>query len=197
MRDPSSNCRIEDGHALIEVRLRKVGHLFNTLDPSPLIDRDLDDDVEAYIYETAHEISSKMLFRVVILLPASETAKADPVMIARAINRFYAYRGRATLKQLRRIFRQGRLSLMLGLWFLVTCLSLPRILDVFLPNHFVGSFLAEGLMIVGWVAMWRPVQIFLYDWWPIRKNMQICQRLSRARVEVRAVSGSTVASVGP
>lgn len=195
MRDPASNCRIENGHALIEVRLRKVGHLFNTLDPSPLIDRDLDDDVEAYIYETAHEISSKMPFRIIILLPSAEAAKADTRMIARAINRFYAYRARATQKQLARTFRQGRLSMMIGLWFLVTCLSLPRILDTFLPNHFVGSFLAEGLMIVGWVAMWRPVQIFLYDWWPIRKNMQICHRLSRARVEVRAVAGNTVASV--
>jgi hypothetical protein len=49
MRDPASNCRIEDGHVLIELKLRKVNQLFNTLDPSPFLDRDLDADAEQYI----------------------------------------------------------------------------------------------------------------------------------------------------
>lgn len=195
MRDPASNCRIEDGHALIELKLRKVNQLFNTLDPSPFLDRDLDDDAQAYIEQTAHEISSKMPFRVVIMLPAAEASRANPRMLALAINRFYAYRVRATHKQLRRTFRQGRLSLAVGLCFLLTCVGGPRLLEAFLPDHIFGSFLSEGLMVIGWVAMWRPVQIFLYDWWPIRKDMEVYRRLSRVRVEVRAVAGNVVASM--
>lgn len=195
MRDPASNCRIEDGHVLIELKLRKVNQLFNTLDPSPFLDRDLDADAEQYIEETAHEISSKMPFRLVIQLPAVEAERADPRMLAQAVNRYYAYRVRATLKHLRRTFRQGRLSLLIGIWFLLTCVGGPRLLEAFLPNHIFGSFLSEGLMIIGWVAMWRPVQIFLYDWWPIRKDIEVYRRLSRVKVEVRAVSGNIVASM--
>jgi hypothetical protein len=116
-------------------------------------------------------------------------------MLALAINRYYAYRVRATHKLLRRTFRQGRLSLAVGLCFLLTCVGGPRLLETFLPNHIFGSFLSEGLMVIGWVAMWRPVQIFLYDWWPIRKNMEVYRRLSRVKVEVRAVSGNVVGSM--
>ena len=29
----------------------------------------------------------------------------------------------------------------------------------------------EGLLILGWVAMWKPLELLLYDWWPgLRKK---------------------------
>lgn len=179
---------MEDGYALIELKLHSTDQLFNTLDPSPFLDRDLDDEAEAYIESTAHEISSKMPFRLIILLPASEAAKADQKSLDQAINRFFAYRVRATRKQLRRIFRQGRLSLLIGILFVFACVGIPDILEAIFRYPIFGSFLREGLVIIGWVAMWRPVQIFLYDWWPIRKNMEVFRRLSRVKVEVRADS---------
>jgi hypothetical protein len=43
----------------------------------------------------------------------------------------------------------------------------------------------EGLTISGWVAMWRPLQIYLYDWWPLRRRGSIFRKLSVMEVEVR------------
>jgi len=34
------------------------------------------------------------------------------------------------------------------------------------------------------VAMWRPLEIFLYDWWPIVGERRIHDRLSRIDVQV-------------
>ena len=45
--------------------------------------------------------------------------------------------------------------------------------------------LREGLIIAGWVAMWRPMEIFLYEWWPLLRTGQLYEKLSRMRVEVR------------
>ena len=36
--------------------------------------------------------------------------------------------------------------------------------------------------------MWRPLEIFLYDWWPILGEQRVRERLSR--VEVRVVAGA-------
>ena len=47
------------------------------------------------------------------------------------------------------------------------------------------GFFKEGLTIAGWVAMWRPLQIYLYEWWPLRRRGQIFEKLSRMPVEVR------------
>jgi hypothetical protein len=34
------------------------------------------------------------------------------------------------------------------------------------------------MIIGGWVAMWRRLEIFLYDWWPIRSERKLFDRLS-------------------
>jgi hypothetical protein len=41
------------------------------------------------------------------------------------------------------------------------------------------------LSILGWVANWKPMEIFLYNWWPIAQRRNLYLRLSRAEVEVR------------
>ena len=51
----------------------------------------------------------------------------------------------------------------------------------------VSSFFAEGLIILGWVANWRPIEIFLYDWWPLAQRRQLYLRLAEAKVEVRSL----------
>ena len=64
---------------------------------------------------------------------------------------------------------------------------------VFMIAHFIGRLsgesawarlLDQGLLIVGWVAMWRPLEIFLYDWWPILREQRLYDRLSRIEVQI-------------
>ena len=46
------------------------------------------------------------------------------------------------------------------------------------------KILRESLTIGGWVAMWRPMQIFLYEWWPLARRGRIYRNLSHAEVAV-------------
>jgi hypothetical protein len=36
----------------------------------------------------------------------------------------------------------------------------------------------------GWVAMWRPMEIFPHDWWVIRDERRIYDRLSQMAVRI-------------
>ena len=57
-----------------------------------------------------------------------------------------------------------------------------------LLRHHAGTLpiiLREGLIIAGWVAMWRPMEIFLYEWWPLLRKGRLYEKLSRMRVDVR------------
>jgi len=45
--------------------------------------------------------------------------------------------------------------------------------------------LGEGLLILGWVALWRPLEIFLYEWWPLRRRMNVLRQLAQAPVWIR------------
>jgi hypothetical protein len=45
--------------------------------------------------------------------------------------------------------------------------------------------LQEGLLIIGWVALWHPLEIFLYSWWPILGRQRLCRKIAMIPVEVR------------
>ena len=48
----------------------------------------------------------------------------------------------------------------------------------------LADVLRESLLTGGWVAMWRPIEIFLYDWWPIRDERRLRERLSGMPIRI-------------
>ena len=54
-----------------------------------------------------------------------------------------------------------------------------------LPAGRAREILREGLVITGWVAMWRPIEVLLYDWWPLVQTRKHIARILAAQVEVR------------
>jgi hypothetical protein len=84
---------------------------------------------------------------------------------------------------LRLLLIEGRTSLVIGIGFLALCLLGADLLAAFTTNTFF-RLPKESLLIGGWVAMWRPLQIFLYDWWPIVRRRRIYRNLGHAIVQV-------------
>ena len=46
----------------------------------------------------------------------------------------------------------------------------------------------HSLIIFGWVALWRPIEILLYDRWPLIRARKLFQRLATAPVVVRTAT---------
>jgi hypothetical protein len=72
----------------------------------------------------------------------------------------------------------------MGLVFLAAAIGLGDLAAKALADQRLGGLLREGLLIGGWVAMWRPLEIFLYGWWPIRADIQLYRRLSAMPVRI-------------
>jgi hypothetical protein len=184
MNDLSPNYRTDGGYVLIEMELDSLLQFFNTFDPSPFYKKDIDDDAEEYIVSAAREINVRDPIKLVIHLPPEEAAREDSGDIQEAIHNYFAYRTSAAQRELRLEFQQGRLSLIIGLAFLTACSVLRYLLSLFESNTVLAEIVGEGLLISGWVAMWRPFQIFLYDWWPIRKKIKVMRKLTQMEVEI-------------
>ncbi len=71
------------------------------------------------------------------------------------------------------MFRRGRVSLLIGIAFLASSLIAGEMASQMLVANPFAEILRESLLIGGWVAMWRPLQIFLYDWWPLRADLPV------------------------
>ncbi len=175
-------------HTAIMLRLRDLAQLFNSMDPSPFVERDLDADAEEYIMSWAHELPSDRDLELVIQL--SNPAPADRVAgVEDAVRRYFA--ARATIKRLEfgQLLRRGRLSLVVGSVFLATCLLLGQLVAKSGAGP-VSTILREGLTIAGWVAMWRPLEIYLYDWWPLFEQRRRLDLLARIKVRIDMPQGA-------
>jgi len=170
----------EEAPAVIELRLREVGQLFNSLDPSPFLDRDLDADAEEFIESWAAEIPSHRELALRVHLAAPPTSALD---VGEAVRGYFQHRAEHKRRELSQLLRRGRLSLMVGVGFLVACLVGSEFVAL-LPLDAIEGVVRESLLIIGWVAMWRPLEIYLYDWWPIRAERRNLQRLARMQVTV-------------
>lgn len=169
-------------HPRVEVVVRNVSALFNSMDPSPFHEKDLDDDAEEFIVSWAREHALGTPFTLRIHLEQWPAEDPGPV-VREAVHHYFAYRAKLIARDFHQLMRQARTSLLIGLSFLAACL--------FTSSYFLGdvhgtlgTIVREGLTIAGWVAMWRPMQLYLYEWWPLLRRSRLYTKLSRIPVEV-------------
>lgn len=174
--------------ARINLQLRELAQLFNSMDPSPFRERDLDADAEEFIVSWARELhGGRELELVITLATEPDLARADDT--GEAVRHYFLTRAEMKHHEFRRLMRLGRRSSLIGFAFLALCLLLSRIMSRLDDGTIIGV-LQESLIIVGWVAMWRPLEIYLYDWWPVREEWRDYQRLARMSVRVVGPSGA-------
>ncbi len=178
-----------DRHAVIDVRVTEIAQLFNSLDPTPFPEKDLDEDAEEFIVSWARELHAKAPFLVRLHVGggACDTSARDRVRDT--IRVYFTHRAEMMRLKLRQLFSVGRVSLVIGVAFLAGCLLLADLVGRAGQGAFV-NIVQSSLIIGGWVAMWRPIEILLYDWWPLLREERIFKRLSNAEVELVPASQS-------
>jgi hypothetical protein len=165
----------------IEIGVRDIEQLFNTMDPSPFYEKDLDSDAEEFILSWAQEFPLRDAIELVVHVEKPPVkGAATPAMVERAVRHYFLYRTRLERLTLSRLLRDARTSLIIGVTFLVVCVALGELLG----ERGWGLPIREGLLIAGWVAMWRPLEAYLYDWWPVRRRMLVFHKMSRIDVRV-------------
>ena len=172
----------------IELRAEEVAQLFHSLDPFPFRERDLDQEAEAYIVSWAQELSADEAIKILVYLPEKEVQTKAAGELGEAFTRYFAYRADFLQRGLNELFRVGRRSLGVGITILVTCLILSQVAADYLADSPLRRLVEESFLILGWVANWRPLEIFLYDWWPLARRRDLYRRLSAAAVETRVSS---------
>ena len=167
----------------LALRVREIAQLFNSMDPTPFLNKDLDPGANTFIESWASVYSSQSRFHITIHLELWPEDGDPTQLLTEAIHNHFSYKAEQTRKSLKHLLLQGRISLAIGIVFVSLCLIGADAIN-HLGNNAGYSIAGESLTIVGWVAMWRPMQIFLYDWWPLQKQIHLYQRLSQANIQV-------------
>lgn len=167
----------------LELRVRELGQLFNSMDPTPFLNKDLDPEAEAFIESWALGFPPTSKLHLTIHLEHSFEQSNPSALLTDAIHNHFHYKSGLVRRDLKELFRQGRTSLLIGFAFVVICLiGADAIAKIGTSTAF--TIARESLTIVGWVAMWKPLQIFLYDWWPLVRRIRTFDALNRAHIQV-------------
>lgn len=167
----------------VRIRLAKLDHLFQAPEPDPFSGNPHGDSGVDRILNAARPRPRESI-SATIVLPASERAPDLEARTRAALEEYCEARighitsNKASLRQ------EGLSTLWRGLLFLALCLLGSRLVGEprFLPGIF-GRFLDEGFIIAGWVALWYPLDVLLYQHWPLTREIRLYQRLRNAELK--------------
>jgi len=168
----------------ILIRIDQLARLFNSLDPTPFHERDLDEDAERFIVEWAEEAPKDRAIAIVVQLPPGEADTAVTRVVQDAMRYNFESRAKQASRELRQLLREGRRALFIGVPILAFSLIAGQLVTNISGEGAFSRVASESLVIFGWVANWRALEIFLYDWWPIMRRRRLYRRLAAAEVRV-------------
>lgn len=166
------------GCARIEVHVGELRQMFNAMDAAPFRDRDLDPNAEEFIVDWSREVDADQPLALVVYLGREAASAEAQAILQQAAREFFSHRAVGERRRLQRLFRLGRTSLLIGVAFLGVAIALGDALANLFEHSEFGDLLREGLLVGGSVALWRPLEIFLYDWWPVRDEARLYERLA-------------------
>ena len=175
---------------MLNLYLADTRQLFNSMDPAPFRQRDLDPSAAAYIVDWAEEAPRGQPLRLVLHLGSGSATEADAAIVHESVREYFRRRALANRRQLQQLFRVGRYSLLIALVFLALVIIIGESLASLVSRERYASLIEDSLVIGAWVALWRPLEIFLYDWWPIRAEAKLLERLGQMDVRTRRATAA-------
>lgn len=158
------------------MNVRWVDDVFDARDAAPLRDRALHPEFLAYVMSAMDERGGRAPVNLALVVDKRLRLDARGRKELAAHVRAQLVRQRAQLRvRLSENFRAGRVTLLLGLVVLSVFVALSHAAGQS-TNDLAQTF-QEGFLIIGTVALWRPVEILLYEWWPVAVDHRKLSRL--------------------
>jgi hypothetical protein len=177
----------------LELSIADPMQMFNSMDPAPFRERDLDAEVVSYVIDWAHEAPLSATLSMVVNLHRKPSTTDETGILRDAVHESFRRRALSSRRRLKKLFRDGRVSLFIGLTFLAAAIFISDYLGGLISNENYAWLLQESVVIGGWVALWHPLNIFLYEWWPIRAEAQLFDRLGQMDVQLHYSGSAPVA----
>ena len=107
----------------IEINLRAINQLSNTMDPSPFHEKDLDADAEEFMLSWVREFPLEDPVVLVIHLTHPTDGAPAQSLVEQAVQNYFAYQAKLNQMEFRHLMNDGRKRLFIGLCFLAICLT--------------------------------------------------------------------------
>lgn len=171
-----------NGKNIIELSIKNADYLFDNRDPAPFRDKDLDEDAAKYIVTSLRELPEDEESVLKLYITQPRTSLDNENILKESIRRYFEYESEIKRIERNHIIKQALRALKIGLTFLFVFIYSSS----FLKNSsgIFYKYLEEGLHLLGWVSMWKPIYYTLYEWWPAHDEMKLLRRASELEIEI-------------
>jgi hypothetical protein len=181
---------------VLELNLSAQRQLFNSMDPAPFRERDLDPAVVSYIVDWAEKLPRSAALGMVVTLGSETLSDHDVATLRESLVENFRRRALAARRRLKRLFRDGRISLLIGVVFVAAAILVSDVIGSLISHQRYATLVQETVVIGAWVALWHPINIFLYEWWPIREEARLFDRLAGMDMRLCTQTASMLGRTG-
>lgn len=175
--------RHSEGKRWIEVRIKSTNQLFDVRDPAPFRERDLDDDFVEYILSSVREGSVSSPMKFVIYVEEKEDPQLPKDTIREAIRGHFLYQVILEERNLKQYLKKAQIYFLIGFFVLATCLGIAQ--EMHVPNApGYWGVLREGIVIFGWVSIWKPIELILFDWYPLVEKYRYYKKIVSTEIDI-------------
>jgi hypothetical protein len=139
-----------------------------------LDDAKLEDWIDTII-STISAHGAKKEYKIIIHVPKSLII-LDVATISAKLKEFYQIHTTELKNELMVMKTQSLDALIKGVPIMIAALSLNFVIEQRLKNephiNYYEFILKESMYIFGWVSMWKPIELFLYDRWPLNRKLK-------------------------
>ncbi|WEK49175.1 MAG: hypothetical protein P0Y66_15665 [Candidatus Kaistia colombiensis] len=171
----------------VDLYLSDIHNFFQTPEVDPFLGENIEASGIDQLIDTmnARPQSRGDIKNVVIHLPEALPEPNLPVRVRTAITNYCDAQIRLAVQKKREIWLEGRKSLKIGLVFWAICLALSLLFEeVIFTRHVFGRLFGEGFIIAGWVGLWRPAELLLYDWRPYAREKKRYEEIKAMNVAI-------------
>ncbi len=165
-----------DGTYIVEVSLDEYEDVYDEWDPSPFKKRDIEDEFDDFIWDSANDIPLKFKIKIVLYLPKAQKNDVKEKALREAYDNFYSFRLIRAYKTQKNIQKKILTYLMMSLTFLYIGYFYSA------ESGIVMSVLKEGIFIGGWVFLWEVFTLIFITLGEERKVSKIVKRLLDSKI---------------
>ncbi|MBN1397352.1 MAG: hypothetical protein JXA06_04895 [Bacteroidetes bacterium] len=166
----------------IHLNIRSLDEILINLNTPHYRKRCLNEDIEDYIVEQASSFQKRDIIDLKISIPGNSCELRD--IIEKSIRNHFIHLKEKSLIQYKHSLKFGWRSLLIAFLFLGIIISITELEVKFFPENGLTTLIRESLIILGWVAFWRPAELLLYEWYPFKRDARLYDRISKSNIHV-------------
>ena len=139
--------------------------------------------VENYLVEEVEQFPERETISIVIHSEEEQPDQEDEIVSA--IQRHFAFAAKRMQMRVDEILRMGWKSLFVAFVFMAVMYAIAYAVTKILPENTFMITIRELFIILGWVALWRPSELLLYEWRSFKRKGKLMRKLEKSDVRFR------------